>query len=362
MDIIKFLNSKSIAEYLQSIDYKFSPEEALFVIHASRHATLQEKRDAYLQLVAAYPDYKLSERRCEVFKDQTLSQFVATYIDKEMQLIAECKRDGDDAVYYAMYFSKEDDCWEHSELRYATLYRSFQQCVEATLLEDGEDVVKLRITKKYLEQERRITLDILPDGTELGVTCSESDDTVMDAFDWMWIDIPTPFKRGDLVKPNSERVWDGRRHSKDEDVMVLTEILTWTSQDLKNNGYKNASKPQSEGEINFKEREKLVEMFKKEGDTSDMMACGYFVGEDGNIYRDHLMGFYTYLDLEYYTGELKEKKRFLTALANYINGKISIELLLLAYKIILLQDDYDDARAYLKDWYKDYVPKLLGLE
>ena len=42
MDIIRFINSRDIAEYLRKIDYKFSPEEAMFLIHEGKISPLQK--------------------------------------------------------------------------------------------------------------------------------------------------------------------------------------------------------------------------------------------------------------------------------------------------------------------------------
>lgn len=203
MDIIKFLNSRDIAEYLRKINYKFSPEEAMFVIHEGRNIPIAEKHAAYEELIKHYPDYVLKERREEVFKNQTLASFLGAYMQKENRLIEECKREGDDAIFYASYFSKADDSWiEHSP--YDEIYHTFNDCFAETLKDDDGNIVKLTIYKKYIQTNCMIELELLPDGTVLkveGDSSPERDEQILNAFEWMWVSILTPFKRGDIVIP-----------------------------------------------------------------------------------------------------------------------------------------------------------------
>ena len=109
MDITRFLNSKDIATYLRRIRYEFTPEQAMYVVHAAAEIPLAEKYAAYEELIEMYPDHALRERRQGVFKDQTVASFLRTYMERENALLAEFKRDGDDAVCTYDYFSKEDD-------------------------------------------------------------------------------------------------------------------------------------------------------------------------------------------------------------------------------------------------------------
>lgn len=333
----------------------------MFLIHESRNVTLKEKHKAYLQLIEQYPSYALAERRYEFFKGETVDTFLRKVIDRENKLIAECKRNGDDAIYFAEYYSSGDDAWMRSDL-VDPIYHSFQECFSDTLKNGEDDIVKLKITKKYFADNRRVDLKLLPNGSALSVSCSEVDDPTLNAFEWMWINVPTPFERGDIVRPVREKVWNSRRHSDDEDVMVLTEMCTWGSKEFMQNGYKNATGAYKVNEINFKSADKLIDAHTKYGDVTDMLAHGYFVGESDNVYHDHMSAFATYLDFEYYTEELNGKRRILKAISSFLKGEIYLDLLLTAYKIINLEDNLRETKQYSTDYLDDDTLKLLGLK
>ena len=85
VEIFKFLNSRDIVGYLREINYQFSPEEMMFLIHESRTVPLAEKHAAYWELIERYPDYPLKERRRAVFRNQTVASFLRIYMQREKE-------------------------------------------------------------------------------------------------------------------------------------------------------------------------------------------------------------------------------------------------------------------------------------
>ena len=71
-----------IAGYLREINYQFSPEEMMFLIHESRNVPLEEKHAAYGELIKRYSDCPLKERRRAVFRNQTVASFLRTYMQR----------------------------------------------------------------------------------------------------------------------------------------------------------------------------------------------------------------------------------------------------------------------------------------
>ena len=311
MDFTKFLNSKDIAEHLRKIKYEFSPEEALYVIHGSRNRTLAEKREAYLSLLAQYPEYKLKERGFGAFKNHTLESFLHTYFKKQDALIADCKRSGDDAVYsFCTYNSAEG--WGRSD---RSLFRIFDECFSAAKEEDG--VEKIEITKRFLSPERRISVTLLKDGTMLDVETSERDDEVLNAFEMLYVEIPTPFRFGDIVTSVKAKVWDSKFHEPhwDRETASGCDLReTWGS---------------AEG---YFASEKLRKRHLVAGDETDMLYAGYFLTEHEFV-RDHSVGD-TYLDLEYFRGKLSGRGRILQAISLYFRREINLETLFASVKAI----------------------------
>ncbi len=325
MDFIKFLNSKDIAEHLRKINYDFSPEEALYIIHESRSRTIAERREAYSSLLSRYPDYKLRERRFGAFKNHTLESFLNTYFKKQDALIEECKESGD-AVYFACTYNSAEG-WNCDD---DSLFRTFDECFFAAKEEDG--VEKIEITKQFLPTNRTVSLTFLPNGEILDVETSERDDEVMDAFEMLYVEIPTPFRFGDIVTSMREKVWDSKFHEPYEDVWVLTNLPHWDREtasmcDLR----------ETWGSVDgYFASEKLRERHLMEGDETDMLFGGYFVTEHGFV-RDHSPR-ETYLDLEYFRGELSGRGRILKALSLYFQRKINLETLFASVKAIEAED------------------------
>lgn len=359
MDIISFINSRDVAEYLRKTDYKFSPEEAMFVVHGGRNIPVAKKHRAYEELIARYPDYRLTERRDGLFKNQTLAEFLRVYMKRETELIAECKREGDDAIYSYAYYNKNDG-WVYPK-SFDPIFHTFRECFDDAFGdENAEYTEKIIIIKKYIGKNQSIELELLSDGTALGLDTFNIDDGIVSAFDWMWVNIPTPFKRGDIIIPCTEKIWDGHRHEEGEGVFVLSELFTWGSAELVENGYKN-SKLHGDNDRDFAHADKLLSLFSDTGDTSDMRAAGYFIASDGTVIREHTHGLETYLDYEYYRGEFKGKMRMLKAVSNYVKGLIPIELLLRAYQITLTEHNFAEAKVGL-DWFDSDALELAGLQ
>ena len=56
MDIYRFINSKDIRFHLQSLRYDFTLPEAAFLVWQCTDATLEEKHEAWCELIRTMPD------------------------------------------------------------------------------------------------------------------------------------------------------------------------------------------------------------------------------------------------------------------------------------------------------------------
>ncbi len=341
MDYYKFINSKDIREHLIKISYKFTPEEALYVIHDSRSRTLDEKREAYKALVSENRGYKLKERRFEAFKGHTLESFVDAYLQNIDSFVEECKRPDDNAVYYAETYNPRDgwiDCQD--------LYGTFEECVSENCDEYCE---KIKITKKFINTGKAISVTFLPNGTILDAQSSIRDDKVTDAFEMLYIEIPTPFRFGDIVKPIYEKAGDSKFHEPYEDVLVLTSLPHWDGEELKDCDPREV--PRVADRAAYK---RLRKSHLEEGDESDMLYAGYFL-TDTSICCDHSVSG-TYLDLEFYNDKLIGRGRILKALSSYLKNEIRLETLFALIKTV----EAENTAKQIKEWYLDGMTDLLG--
>ena len=79
MDIYQFIDSRDIRNYLQDIKYKFTVPETAFLIYMSRRATLNEKLDAWQEIIDTMPDCSMGER-INMVEIPSFCKFLTEYI------------------------------------------------------------------------------------------------------------------------------------------------------------------------------------------------------------------------------------------------------------------------------------------
>ena len=366
MDFTKFLNSKDIASYLRRIRYEFTPEQAMYVVHAAAEVPLPERHAAYEELIETYPDHALKERRQGVFKDQTVATFLRTHMERENALLAELRRDGDDAVCIYDYFSVSEDGWFEDGYGHHPVYRNFSECMHDVFLQNSDgDIAKITITKRYFSG-RTIEATLLPDGTCLKIDedGGERDEAFLHAFEWMWVKLPTPFRYGDILAPVLQNKWDPcTTDGSVKGLIVLTDMETWGSEELKKNGFINTKAPNyTRKEHNFALRDRLIEKHEEYGDESDMILCGYYLDGTDFCY-DHTLGMeHSYLNYERFRGELKGHDRMLRSVSNFLKGELELELMLKAHRLILAEEASRARRSDMVSFYTDEGLTLAGIQ
>ena len=150
-------------------------------------------------------------------------------------------------------------------------------------------------------------------------------------FDEMWFDFPVPFKKGDILvpvhKPGPNYRWS------ESGPVVMDGITPWQT------------------ELNERIQNKI------HGDSSDMLVWGFFQDPDGRIYHECE---FNYMDYEYYKGQFNGPRRLLIALSNFVKGNIRVELLLTAYRKVIMDEVCDD--VMLHSWYSKEELSLAGLK
>ena len=357
MDYYKFLNSKDVEKYLRDIKYEFKPLEAAFVAYLSINAPLKAKHKAWREIIDKYPDEVLVERRW-FFKEQKLSGFLENYIATQNKYIEAFFNGGDDAVYcctreYDIY----DDCWTDGSF---VMYHSFEDCFKDTL-RDG--LCKLEITKRYIDKGYSIGLRLTPKKEIMTVNISENvsqeDWETLESFEYIFVAIPTPFKKGDIVSPIRERYWNDRGFNEK---FVLTSSDNWSSKDYEANGYM-LGKERKKGVIDGEWVDRKLASHLSCGDITDMLTCGYHITETGTVYWDHADIGYTYLDLVYCDGEsLVRNEKILYAISNYLKGDITLELLLEAYHMLTISEHLKHQQDYHLNCFLEDGLRLAGLD
>ena len=210
MDGIKFINSKDIQNYLMEIDYKLSSEQILFLILNNHFLTVDERIVALKELKETSPNDKLVSITNNLFEELVgirLHDFIERYLDNLNRQIAFLKEE-DKRFCYQLY-GLSDSCryeligsfqnYENGHNRIeeeSDCYNYFK--LKKIPFEDAFDREYFR--QKYLElpyavayiDKSLVLMDCFANDTN-----SKPQDHYTDC---MYITIPLPFKKGDIVR------------------------------------------------------------------------------------------------------------------------------------------------------------------
>ena len=101
MDVLNYLNSKDVRQHLKNIGYKFAPLDAAKIIENCEHIALDEKHEAFLQLINETRDEIVTvpeEYICDE-KETTLHTLLKNYIATENEAVSNFYKIENDTVY-----------------------------------------------------------------------------------------------------------------------------------------------------------------------------------------------------------------------------------------------------------------------
>lgn len=310
MNILRFVNSKDIREHLRNIGYEFNSLEAAWLIYQCHDATIDEKHKAWNELIEKMPDCTVTKRLNTVPQD-SLHAFLRQYMELEDKYLNEFydEKHADTFDYNKPFVYKFKYIYKDgTEYEWDTVFSCFDALYES-IMEPEDDVISIKCTKMQIDRlnSRQIAY-LTPSFNFLRIDpeCIDSDkerDLFWGVFDGLWFDFPTPFQKGDIV-------WDPK---KPDGICAGPFVTTGVCLD----------------EI---QNDKVKDNLRRNGDSSDMCAGGFFLNEDGSIYGECMSN---YMDLEFYDKELTDSKRTLIALSNFLKDKIDPALFARAYHQII---------------------------
>ena len=331
MDILRFVNSKDIREYLKKTDYEFNTLEAAFLIYFRKGMTLKERHDAYNELIDTMPDMSpkdnLAHCGWQRYED-SIHACLKKHMDNENQLIEEYMKAEKGAVYIEMYDADNrriDRNWFPYDTLFTDKNEAEEYIKEYTKDDDGE-LKRYGIILKTDNPGRSYMVNKNREGEILSIDANPyPEENLGWQIEDMWFGFPTPFKKGDILinptRPGTDSYAGGP----------------------------------------FVFRETSADMYRESGkagyDYTDMTAYGTFIAKDGSICGELT---HDYMSLEYYPKEkLTGEKRILIALSNFKKGKISLALLMQAYRTICLEEMAKEMRP---KQYTDERMLLAGLK
>ena len=209
MNIYDFFNSPDVAEYCQSLGHKFNAMESAVMINKSNKRTLAEKHAAYRTIIEKYPDMEIPKSRCRHIK--SFNKILAEMITYEEQMLEKFLTPEPGAVYRAKLRYKDGrGSWE------GELFTTYEKVLADALANALDEASILnRIEKKYPDTGKCIGVKNSPSGEIINIWtsmdteefCKKSGlpndfyDSLLDSF---YIDVPVPFKKGDLVEEDDD--------------------------------------------------------------------------------------------------------------------------------------------------------------
>ncbi|MCL2192652.1 MAG: hypothetical protein FWB78_04560 [Treponema sp.] len=147
--------------------------------------------------------------------------------------------------------------------------------------------------------------------------------------DNFYMDIPTPFKHGDILTCGA-----GRTRLYGKSPAFVLDFLVRDNPKLLDRALRG-------------------EMF----DGSDLTSWGFYVDDSGTLYGDH---FHNHDDLEYYRGKVEGKDRLLHYVGLYLKKEITLPVLLTMQCRLMLEHQLDkDLRL---SWHGRPIPEHLLAE
>lgn len=325
MDILRFINSKDIRNHLKEINYQFNSLEAAWLIYQCKDAKLKEKHNAWNELIETMPDCSIPERLNTVPQD-SLHAFLKKYMELEDKLELEFydAKHADPHSDYKPYVYKLEYIYEDgSKFDWENIFSCFDALYES-IMEPDEYVVSIRCIKMQIDRLNSWQVAYFTPSFDLlsldpgRFENKDDEDIYWGVFEGLWFEFPTPFKKGDIV-------WDP---SHPEGFCAGPFVTTGVC-------------------LDHIESERAKNNIRKNGDTTDMCAYGYFVDPDGGIYGECM---HRYMDLEFYPKELTGALRTMIPLSNFLKDKIDAGLYARAYHQIMTECFADGCkpRNYLK--------------
>ena len=188
-----------------------------------------------------------------------------------------------------------------------------------------------------------MTAELEPLCLDVSPTCD-----LDDVFPSLWVDLPTPFRRGDIV-------WDPSRepgfpHCDKSVPFVLDFCGNWNTSQIMENGVRPEVAQRGD---------KLVEKHCLHGDTSDMGAQGFAFHREKGFWSE-FGGFANYLNLEYYPGPLEGDDQVLAPLSQFLKGELGVRSLVERVENILHQEPYESIRGFCRREYTKEAQELAG--
>ena len=191
MDIYNFINSKDICRHLRNINYEFSPLECAWLIWQSRRATVNDRHEAWSEIINTMPDCEIPNNK------ESLHTFLRNLISAEKNAVRRFFEKTEDSIYTGSVTAIDG-----AEGIDNTAFVSLEDCISSL---DGlieSDVLYYNITKSKLEDGAYQDNIVVHLDAKCNVAHIITDD-FENVFKKVTLKFPLPFKKGEILKRTS---------------------------------------------------------------------------------------------------------------------------------------------------------------
>jgi len=330
IDVYNLINSEAIGSHCRNIKHRFNTLETGILIHRCKTISLEKKIEYYTEIInnpTLYPN-KIIKNAIHFEKKINAINLIKKEIDRlkfNLDLFYKPEKD----AIFTLDVKTTDFGGEWFDSRYT--FRTLQDAIyyiENNVITDKISL-EYKLSKKYLNRENYVHITLtykINDKNQFELSDIQNDFCGKDDYRIignLWMNVPTPFKKGDIIT-------DGETKA----------VIKWMCD---------------------KEKDVIIRGEKGHYDYSDMHYYCYVIDyhkrDNRNVYLENMSN---YDEFEYYTKELKGFDRILKAISSLITNEIDISLFLDAYNYIKAEDTVKEERHNF-DLYTDEGLKMAGI-
>ena len=344
MNVYELINSKAIARYCEEQKYEFNTLEVAVLIYRNRSMSIEDKIKAYKEVIDTYEDMKVSQHY-HLREYDSAKEVIRIEIKRLEDLYKKLLEKEEGYFYTGTTYWQETGRVEDDNIYFIkeTFEKTYNRIMEDVNYVDEDDfkfkiirmkdeVAEFRIIKRAYDSENEIIAKYIVINKApilYNILDNESDCSDLGT---VYVYMPTPFKKGDILYSKTNSPFDSGYISKEENVFVLDMMQCWK--------YEMPEKARAG----------------KAGDESDMMGFGYFIN-DNDLFTEVC---WEYDSWEYFEGELKGIQRILKPTSELLKGEIDISLFIQAYNKFRL-DIIPEVLPDTLHWFTEDGLKIVGL-
>jgi hypothetical protein len=322
MNIYDYFLSSDIAEHCQKIKHIFSPLDMAVIICISEK-TLEEKHSAWREIIAEYPDMPI-HASINFRAKESLHVYLREFIAREESQVRAFAEPLPGTVFRFRTYEKGIDsrCESGS-------FSSIANALKAIYELYDDDQSKASIDRIYIDKEtiddgeKTVSVKFNFAGKPLDIYTYNTDKNDLDTLDMIFIDVPVPFKKGDLIMgANYVGVSNG------QPAVLYNLPHWWKIGNLKYGDFVSG----------------------KRGDGFDMLGHIYTI-DGGRLTLDHGG---CYLRYKFFKTELKGQDRFLKYLSQYIKNKDnSFDWLIAVFQKFKAEAECEKENSFFGGWFRE---------